>query len=89
MRLTGTSDANIRIMDVSRDDLNIYTNITRTALNVDSLKREINTILSRMITELAIDTTQKTEVSVNLTIPGCISILFFINVICFELFIMV
>ncbi|CAC5393353.1 unnamed protein product [Mytilus coruscus] len=70
MRLSGTSDAHIRIMAVSRDDLHMYTKIAKTVLNVDSLKREINTILSGMLSAVAIDTTQRAEVSVNLTISG-------------------
>ncbi|CAC5363156.1 unnamed protein product [Mytilus coruscus] len=71
MRLSGTSDANIRIMNVSRDDLNMYTTMARTVIgNVDSLKRVINTILSGMLSEVAIDTTKMADVSVNLKIPG-------------------
>lgn len=70
IRLRGTSDANIRIMAVSRDDLNMYTKIARSVLNVDSLKIEINKILSGILSEMAIDRTQQADVSVNLTIPG-------------------
>ncbi|CAC5393329.1 unnamed protein product [Mytilus coruscus] len=71
IRLSGTSDSDIRIMAVSHDDLNMYTKIGRTVLrNVDLLKKEINTILSGMLSEVAIDTTQRAEMCVNLTIPG-------------------
>ncbi|XP_063410710.1 uncharacterized protein LOC134693739 [Mytilus trossulus] len=41
--------------------------------NANSLKSEINTILSGMLSEVAIDTTQMADISVNVTIPGNLS----------------
>lgn len=82
IRLRGTSDTNIKIMAVSRDDLNMFTKISRKFLNVDSLKREINTILSGMLSAVAIDTTQGAEVSVNLTLSGNIGICFSFRYLC-------
>ncbi|XP_071147549.1 uncharacterized protein [Mytilus edulis] len=71
MRLSGTSDSNIKIIAVSREDLNIYTTMDRAVIgNVNSLKREIKTLLSGMLSEVAIDTTQGADISVNVTIPG-------------------
>lgn len=86
MRLSGTSDSNIKIVAVSREDLNIYTTMDRAVIgNVNSLKREINTLLSGMLSEVAIDTTQGADISVNVTIPGrlciCFSFLYVIKII--------
>ncbi|XP_063410711.1 uncharacterized protein LOC134693740 [Mytilus trossulus] len=70
MRLSAKSDVNIRIMAISREDLNMYTEIAKTVLrNVDLLKSEINTILSGMLSEVAIDTKEVADVLVNLTVP--------------------
>lgn len=75
MRLSAKSDVNIRIMAISREDLNMYTEIAKTVLrNVDLLKSEINTILSGMLSEVAIDSKEVADVLVNLTVPGSICI---------------
>ncbi|XP_052083318.1 uncharacterized protein LOC127720645 isoform X2 [Mytilus californianus] len=70
MRINGTSDMNIKIMAVSPDDLNIYSEIAKTVLNkVDLLKDEVQKLLSGMLLEAAIDPKQSAEVGFSLTIP--------------------
>lgn len=69
MRLSGTSNENVRILTVYQDDLKMFTEIARSLLrNVELLEKEIYTILSEMLSEVAIDTTQSAEVFVNFTI---------------------
>ncbi|CAC5393334.1 unnamed protein product [Mytilus coruscus] len=70
MRLNRTSDMNLKIMAVSPDDLNIYSEIARAVLRKeDLLQAEFNTIMSGMHSEAAIDTKQTAAVVVSLTIP--------------------
>ncbi|CAG2241048.1 unnamed protein product [Mytilus edulis] len=70
MRINETSDMNLRIIAVSPDDLNLYSEIARTVLSkVDLLKDEVQKLLSGMLLEAAIDTKESAEVGFNVTIP--------------------
>ncbi|VDI16415.1 Hypothetical predicted protein, partial [Mytilus galloprovincialis] len=70
MRINETSDMNLRIIAVSPDDLNLYSEIARTVLSkVDLLKDEVQKLLSGMLLEAAIDTKESAEVGFSLTIP--------------------
>lgn len=78
LRLSGSSDVNLRIMAISRDDLKMYTEIARTVLrNIDLLKTEVKAIISRMLSKAAIDSKQHADVTVNLTITSNTGIYFF------------
>ncbi|VDI17505.1 Hypothetical predicted protein [Mytilus galloprovincialis] len=70
IRLNETSEMNIKIIAVSPDDLNIYSEIARRVLcKVDLLRDAVNNMMSGMISEMSIDTNQNAEVGVNVTIP--------------------
>ncbi|CAG2205543.1 unnamed protein product [Mytilus edulis] len=70
MRINETSDMNLRIIAVSPDDLNLYSEIARTVLSeVELLKDEVQKLLSGMLLEAAIDTKESAEVGFNVTIP--------------------
>ncbi|CAG2246397.1 unnamed protein product [Mytilus edulis] len=69
-RLTGTPDMNIRIKAISIDDLNMYAEIAKQVLcNVHQLRSEINKLMSTMLSEAEIDTTEHAELYVNLNVP--------------------
>lgn len=69
MRLKGTPDMDIRIKAVSTDDLKILAEMANKVLhNVHELRFEINQLMSTMLSEAAIDTSQPDEVCVNITI---------------------
>ncbi|VDI35474.1 Hypothetical predicted protein [Mytilus galloprovincialis] len=68
-RLNGTPDMNIRIKAISIEDLNIFADISKKLLrNVDVFCSEINTMMSTMLSEAAIDTTKDAQLCVNLEV---------------------
>lgn len=70
MRLRATPGMNIQIKAVSPDDLDISTEIVNKLLqNVLELQSEIHDLMSRLLSEAAITTTQNADVGINLTIP--------------------
>lgn len=76
MRLTGTPEMNIRIKAISRDDLNIYAEMANHLLyNVLELRSEINKMMSSLISDAAINTTEQAKVGVKLRVPECSGII--------------
>lgn len=70
LRLTRTSDMNIKIKAILFDDLKSFAEIANTTLyNVLELSCEICKIMSTDLSEAAIITAQSAEVGVNLNIP--------------------
>lgn len=69
LRLNGTTDMNIRIKAISIDDLNIYADIAKKVLsNVHVLSSEINKMMSTILLEADINTTEHAKFCVNLKI---------------------
>ncbi|XP_076072064.1 interferon-induced very large GTPase 1-like [Mytilus galloprovincialis] len=69
-RLNGTSDMNIRIKAISTDDLSVFAEIANKLLcNVGNLRSEVNKMMSTILSEAAIDTTEHAELGVNLKVP--------------------
>ncbi|VDH95491.1 Hypothetical predicted protein [Mytilus galloprovincialis] len=69
MRLKGTHDMNIRIQAISTDDLNILAEIANKLLHdLHELRFEINQLMSKMLSEAAIITSQPDKVGVNIKI---------------------
>lgn len=70
MRLNGTPEMNIRIKAISSDDLSIFADMTNNLLhNVHELRSEIDNMMSMLLSEAAIDTTEHAQVGVNLRVP--------------------
>ncbi|XP_076086814.1 uncharacterized protein LOC143057394 [Mytilus galloprovincialis] len=70
MRINETSEMNLRIIAVSPDDLNLYSEIAKTVLSkVDLLKDEVQKLLSGMLLEAVINSKESAEVGFNVTIP--------------------
>lgn len=70
VRLNGLPDTNIKIKAISMDDLNIFAEISNKLLrNVHKLRSDINIMMSTMLSEAAIDTTEEAKVYVNLEVP--------------------
>lgn len=79
LRLMGTPDMNIQIKAISVDDLKVYAEIAKMVLcNADELRSEINKIMSAMLSEAEIDTTEHVDFGVNLIVPN-ITGMFFSN----------
>lgn len=67
MRLQGPPDMNIKFKAVSTDDLNVLADISSRILrDINELRLEINSIMSSIITQAEIDSTQHAEVGMNL-----------------------
>lgn len=69
MRLNGTPEMNIRIKAISRDDLSILAELTKKVLcNVEKLQSEIDKLMSTLLSEATIDTTEPVEIAVKLSV---------------------
>lgn len=70
MRLEETPDKNIRIKAISTDDCEILAEIAKKILyNVQELKSEVHQIMSTIISQSAIITSEHSEVGVSIYIP--------------------
>ncbi|VDI36289.1 Hypothetical predicted protein, partial [Mytilus galloprovincialis] len=69
-RLNGTTDMNIRIKAISIEDITMYAEVAERVLcNVHKLRSEINKLMSTMLSEAEINTTEHAEFGVNMKIP--------------------
>ncbi|VDH91779.1 Hypothetical predicted protein [Mytilus galloprovincialis] len=69
-RLNGTTDMNIRIKAISIEDITMYAEVAERVLcNIHKLRSEINKLMSTMLSEAEINTTEHAEFGVNLKIP--------------------
>lgn len=69
MRLKGTPEMNIRVKAISTDDFNVLAEIANNLLhNVHELRSEINQLMSSLLSEAEIVTTQPQQVCVNIQI---------------------
>lgn len=78
LRLNSTPDMNIRIKAISHEDLNIYAEVAEMVLcNVHQLRCEVIKLMSTMLSEADIDTTENAEFGVNLQVPDRAGISFY------------